>query len=372
MTLENLVALLTPFDAPGSVWHREPLPDDASLATAVAHVIDRERARVRARAGTAPVHRIMPPRLGDGWRAIARAVIRSGVVIEPASEARTARRPIDDITGAAGASATAHLSVGWEGGVTAFVVTANGPAVLRMAAADGPRDPGRAADGLRHAAAAALPEIPRLLGRGVTAGFRWTLESRVGGRIPRRLTIPLLHDAAALVARLPRDVDAPGAFTRDLATIAALLPHHLAASGARAADIAAAVTDLPAVMAHGDLWRGNLLVEGGHLSGVVDWDSWQPDAVPGVDPLHLVTTEERHRKRHPLGTVARTRPWRSAHFAAATTDYWRALRCRPDAVTLDAIGWAWWAAQIAADLRRRPALAGNSRWVSENVDPLFT
>jgi hypothetical protein len=120
-------------------------------------------------------------------------------------------------------------------------------------------------------------------------------------------------------------------------------------------------------MRHGDLWKGNLLVERGILSGVVDWDAWHPAAVPGTDLLHLVAMEEMVGRGRSLGEVWLERPWTRPAFRAATARYWRELGITLDPEILEAVGWGWWANQVAWGLVRLPELADDEQWLDRNV-----
>ena len=94
-------------------------------------------------------------------------------------------------------------------------------------------------------------------------------------------------------------------------------------------EIERAAAELPAVMAHGDLWTQNLLAGRGRLTGVLDWDAWQADSLPGTDLLHLVGMDRAARRRAGLGAAYLDRPWRSEAFGSASAGYWEALGERP-------------------------------------------
>ncbi|WP_182359214.1 hypothetical protein [Tomitella gaofuii] len=38
--------------------------------------------------------------------------------------------------------------------------------------------------------------------------------------------------------------------------------------------------------AHGDFWPGNVLADGAAVTGIVDWENGDPDALPDLDPVH--------------------------------------------------------------------------------------
>ena len=105
------------------------------------------------------------------------------------------------------------------------------------------------------------PRIPRLIRRGVLRGVSWTVETLLEGRRPDRLDRRVGREAAALLARLPRAEGPPTALAEDLAEIARLAQSR--ASAIRQLVKTFAQPDLPAVLRHGDLWVGNLLVRRG-------------------------------------------------------------------------------------------------------------
>jgi hypothetical protein len=56
----------------------------------------------------------------------------------------------------------------------------------------------------------------------------------------------------------------------------------------------------------------------------------------------------------------------------ATKPYWDALDIATDARTLEAIGVAAWAAQVAANFMRLPQLVDNERWMTNNAEKLVS
>jgi len=135
-----------------------------------------------------------------------------------------------------------------------------------------------------------------------------------------------------------------------------------------AAETSARVRSLPAILRHGDLWAGNLLVDRGRLSGLVDWDAAHPAALPGADLLQLLATDFRRRAGRALGPEFLNRPWRSPAFSQATAGYWPVLGIRPDDALLELVGIAWWATEVHGTLARLPHRANDERWVVTNVD----
>src|SRR5262249_7434707 len=172
--------------------------------------------------------------------------------------------------------------------------------VLRLAQSGTPGDPTHAAEGLSLLADRDLP-VPRALGHGRTAGASWSAEGFVPGLRPRRVNPDLARAVARFCVALPRFDGPPSPVEEDLTVTARTFAAWKEEILEITRHVLDAVAPLPAVMRHGDLWAGNVLTDGGVLSGVIDWDAWHPSGVAGTDLLHLVATEERRRARRGLG-----------------------------------------------------------------------
>jgi hypothetical protein len=192
----------------------------------------------------------------------------------------------------------------------------------------------------------------------------WVLEELLPGRRPAALTAGLTGQVAAFLAALPASGDLPRP-ADDAAVVAPVAGASDGAVHAAADAVAASPPAGRAGLGHGDLWTGNVLVDGERLTGVVDWDSWSPARLPGVDLLHLLATERRISTRAALGEVWLQRPWDDPVFVAAAVEHWPDWGGDPAARRL--VGVAWWLGQLAGDLRRNPALGDDGRWVARNV-----
>jgi hypothetical protein len=211
------------------------------------------------------------------------------------------------------------------------------------------------------------PHVPTCVAADVNDDFAWVLETNVPGRPTARLTQELVRGAATFLAGLPR-VSQPSSWSADVDTVQHVAPQHERALEAVRAQLTRASADLPGVGRHGDFWAGNLLTRAGRLSGVVDWDAWQPSGFPGTDLLHLIATRERHARRVSLGAVFLHEPWSDDEYERSAEAYWRALDVHPTRPVLTAVGIAWWLGQVAGDLRRSPAFATDPMWMHTNVD----
>jgi hypothetical protein len=367
-------------DSPVVVWGHPPLRSGIPLSSALRFGAARERALLALRRNPpsdlprVAVHRLPPPRLGGGRvRESARATLLGGAMVELSAE-EAPPRVLDAVVSAA-ALLPGRLAIrpGSGGAVLVRGFVAGGTeAILRIAPAGSPADPAHAASGLQRLGPAEISVVPRLLGRGNSAGASWSLEGALPGRRPRGLTPRLLGEAARLCSVLPRAAEPPTSVRDDLETLATRFPDRGPALRRISGALTGVIGSLPTVVRHGDLWAGNLLVHGGRLSGVVDWDAWHPAGVPGADLLQLFGTELRIRAREELGSTWVRRPWRSGAFLRATAEYWSALGLTPDGDVLDAIGVAWWATEVAGTVSRLPERGEDGEWVEANLDRVLT
>jgi len=357
-----------------AVWGRMPVLRRSGRAT-IRVALRRERALLAFRRAapaalrTWGVERIPPIGRRPKWQAAVRSVLMSGAVV------RLGRGPVrarvaDVISEHAGASVgSVQLRVSGDGSALSRVtIRGAGHAVLRLATVGGLKDAGRNAAALERLAAIRLPSVPRLIGSGELLGVGWSTETALGGAPVRRLSPALIDDLVGWSAALPRaDSPLPSVEER-LAVLADAFPRWSAPLGAALERATRIGRDVPGVIEHGDLWAGNLLVAGGRLRGVVDWDNWHPAGTPGADLLHLVAMDRRSRIRRELGELWLDRPWASAAFLEATRPYWAKLGipCTEDVGWLAALGW--WAAQVTAALRRGRRPADDPAWVARNVD----
>jgi Phosphotransferase enzyme family len=355
---------------------RPPLPSGSGLGRAALHAIRRTTliATVRARSQehfqVTRVHQVPPPRSGAGRiRRRLRRLALGGVAIEFWVD-RPGVRVLDAVCDGAGLHGTRTLRIGSGGAASVVGASRDGQArVVRVARSGDPADPAKAADALELLRSATVPLVPRLIDRGRVGAASWTAESVLEGARADRLTGAVGADIVGLLASLPRAEGPPTSLAEDLRAIGDLLPTHAVALNTLARDFLA--PELPAIMRHGDLWVGNLLVRRGRLAGVVDWDAWHPRGVPGADLLELYASVERMRRRRPLGEAWRERPWRSEGYTNLGAGYWRATGIRPTQDQLEIVGIAWWATKVAGTLQRLPDRARDDRWVAEIVDPVI-
>jgi hypothetical protein len=368
-----------PVGADHVVWGRSWLSARNSLGSALRFAVDRELAlrRLRRRPPDrllpVAIHRLRPPmRWGRDARGGMRQKLLEGALVE-LSRVPDARRVVDAAASAAGGcERVTRIRRGSGAAAIALIHGRDGErGVLRIAREGSPGDPARAGAALRHAAGAGVREVPRLLASGREAGASWTLESFIDGAKPRRVSTEMIAEVGRVLARLPRDASPPRAPADDLRTVGGFLPQH-AGVFVHAASALDEVLGPLCTMRHGDLWAGNVLVRRGKVVGILDWDSWHPSGAPGTDLLYLFVTERWRLSRVALGDLWSERPWCAPAFLEATKPYWDALDIATDARTLEAIGVAAWAAQVAANFMRLPQLVDNERWMTNNAEKLVS
>jgi Phosphotransferase enzyme family len=352
------------------VWGRLPNGAQHPLRQAAERELDLRalRAALPRRLHVIAVHRLPARGARTGVRGWARGVLRAGVVVEVAPPG-AGPRILDAVARVAGAERLERpFHAGAGGTVLVRARMASGErGLLRVTRAGASGDPAALADTLERLATAGVPFAPRPFGRGVVAGASWTAEKLLPGHRPGRLTPHLVHQAARAFGRLPISDDLPIAPVEDLLGAAAVLPRHAADLRRLADRLRSRLDGIPAVQRHGDLWAGNLLVDRGRLTGIVDWDAAHCSGVPGADLVQLVGTDARRRRRLPLGRAVLERPWRASAFTVSTAAYWWALDIAPRRALLDIAGIAWWASEIHHTLVRFPQRRTDERWVSENV-----
>jgi hypothetical protein len=328
----------------------------------------RERALAAARRRGDVVHRLPPGELRGGrLRNNARTWLLSGAIVESGPGAGSGRI-IDAAAAAAGlVEPVTSVRRSAAGGALVFGRRIGDERVLlRVAGAGWPGEPRQGYDALRALGEREL--VPRALDAGEVAGATWTLETALLGERPQRLDQSIAGAVSRFSASLPRSQHAPSSVDRDLASVGSVLVSRADRLHAAAERTSALANDIEAIARHGDLWLGNLLAQNGSLSGVVDWDGWDADGVPGADVLHLFGTDRALESGRELGEVWLERPWSSGDFRSFSATYWSALGVEPADGLLRLAGIAWWASAVAGTLARAPHRADDERWVAANVD----
>lgn len=123
--------------------------------------------------------------------------------------------------------------------------------------------------------------------------------------------------------------------------------------------------DVSAGWIHGDYWSANLLVdEAGAVSGIVDWDSAEPDELAAQDAFHLILYARKLRRREGLGAVV-------ADLLGGGTFEANELAALegacPPGFGVRTMALLYWLRFVETNLRRQPALATTDRWLASNV-----
>lgn len=280
---------------------------------------------------------------------------------------------LDIVARAAGAAKTPdRFHAPGDGGAVARIQTRGGDeAILRAAAAGGPTDPGRLADGLEYLERRGLGRIPRVTGRGVVEDISWITESLVEGVEPMELDDDLIAQVIEFCSDLPLTSGSPEAPAEELAVVGRAFPQWADRIARLQEEVAPTLGRLPGVARHGDLWSGNLLVREGRLTGVIDWAAWHPSAAPGTDLLHLRAAQRKRGTSTELGEVWLEHPWDDSGWLTLTAGYWTALGIEPNEETLEAISVAWWASWVAQSIARHPGRATQAHWVHGNIDSVM-
>ncbi len=291
-----------------------------------------------------------------------------------------------------------HASQGG-GGISAFVVrTGTGERLMVKVARSesGHASLLRAAEAQRAVAGIkALGEwranIPAVRSDGQTGAWRYVVETALTGRA---LTLPAptepdwdraisaaigtiagLHEGTAStdprpdrrVRWLDQRVDAAAGLAPIVGRGAPGLDRELVAGLERlrttAGEVVGAVP-LSAGWIHGDYWPANILVdEAGIVTGIVDWDSAEPDELAAHDVFHLVLYARKLRRHEALGEVV-------AAALEGTLDPRETAaleRASPPALGIRSTALLYWVRFVESNLRRQPGLATSERWIASNV-----
>ena len=261
-----------------------------------------------------------------------------------------------------GFSPTDYLRTGSGGGLRQVGTYVDDPAMLRLGVVGSSGDPHN------HFRALGLvnrPKIPAPIGTGVVDGIRWTVEGFVQGVPPKHPSDEQIDSATRFLIDLPAGSDPISSIRNAVARLSA------APTGFdlnRVGDaIETGLAKIPAVVTHGDFWGGNLLFENGLLTGVVDWDSWEPAGVPGTDLIHLHAERVRRKIGMSYWDMVMTSFWRQDPVMSSVVGYLKGRRLPHHNQLLDVIGHAWWLTTAAGALHRSPTLAKNQQWMSKNV-----
>jgi len=221
--------------------------------------------------------------------------------------------------------------------------------------------------------------VPRVMAHGRAGLAAWTLEEKLAGGHQARLDPAALLQAADFLAGLARLPAAGAARARFLAAAETIgrecargVGEDVTRTAANAMDDLA---DVASCFSHGDFWAGNLLLEDGRLTGVIDWSAGGADGLPTIDALHLHVSATRQETGEPLGAAVATRL--RAADPLGDSDFLRAYTARTGIGLGDgerrAIVVAYWLDALARELRDpdSPREPDTARWERNNVAPVL-
>lgn len=215
--------------------------------------------------------------------------------------------------------------------------------------------------------------IPHVAATGATGPLYWAALERLPGSAPERLDRTLATECADFLAGLHRAAGGSGVIY-ELAHAASVIAAAAPSSATRVIDLAARVDrELAGVArgyAHLDFWSGNLLVERGRLSGVVDWSAAGPGHLPYLDLLHLLVSRHRLRSTQQPGGLFLRHLWRGEVWAEPSIAWYsNALALTLPFQLRDSILAAYWlqaTARAVEDSKDRSTVT-RPAWERENV-----
>jgi hypothetical protein len=267
----------------------------------------------------------------------------------------------------------------------AVLVTADTVVRVALAPASGLID--AAMKTLERLAASGLPKdsagcIPVPLGCGDVGLAAWTLQSRCRGTTPALpLEQPVLADCVQFLVDLATYVRlGPDEFVNpsdDAAIVAEACGGELAARVRSVGDLLdQRLRFLPRVLGHRDFWSGNLLVDGGHLTGVIDWSSARAGSLPLLDLLHLRLSLICERTGDALGAAV------AAHLLPADrlrgdellVQYCERMSFDVARLDLEALVLAYWLEALGRsiiDPTWNGVAIGSPMWIRQNVETVL-
>ena len=235
----------------------------------------------RARPGVRP--RSIPELLPQGALVFARRGDRAASIMDAV---------LEDAGGAAGRRLT-PVRLSARGGVMlafcdrALVRVAVGPGRASMETQRRTLDALLAAD--PPEAVARL--VPWTVATGRSGLADWNVEPLMPGVPAGRVDDSLMTECVEFLVGLHLlGGGAPLSMAAAAEVVAMCAPGRRRPSRAIAARLDSELADVPRGFGHGDFFAENLLVGGGRLAGVVDWDGAGPGRLPMLDLLHLLIT----------------------------------------------------------------------------------
>ncbi len=273
--------------------------------------------------------------------------------------------------GAAGSAEAPSIRAGLAAAMTeqGLLRVAVGPARRQL------EEQSRALEALRASGVEAIvaERVPWPVGVGKAGLADWSLEKRLRGAKPTGSLGPaLLAECVDFLVALHGERSAPGrSLSEDAESIAAFRPPEqgakLMALGSR---LGSALADVPRGFGHGDFFLGNLLTEGDHLSGVVDWDAGGPGRLPLLDLIHLQHLAQYSLADEDWGPslVRHLFPWAQTGGDEMARTYCSRIGLELEPGLLENLAVAYWLDRVAYTMRTHRQRRTEPRWLARNVD----
>jgi hypothetical protein len=231
------------------------------------------------------------------------------------------------------------------------------------------------------AAAAPPPAIrkraPVIVAEGRSGLARWSLEQRLPGRpAPHAVDRSLLDECVDFAIGLHElgDPGAAGTSSDQAETVGEFLSAEKAEGlRALARRLDRDLSGLPRGFGHGDFCTSNLLVAGGRLAGVVDWEAAGRARLPLLDLIHLELLAATRAGVYEWGGAVRGHlfPGARGGVAPVAVDYFRGLGLSPSPRQVDALAAVYWLERVSDQLgsyfeRRRDRV-----WIERNVEQVL-
>jgi aminoglycoside phosphotransferase (APT) family kinase protein len=316
---------------------------------------------------------------GELWR---RGHVPQGAIVVAAAGARprsVLERALADAAGSLEAPIRVRGARVLPTGIVLVELDGSRPSVLRLAAGPARSLLDGAQEKLASLAAADPPavvreRVPWAVTEGDLGLAVYTLEPRLSGRHPRRLSRALWEECLEFLTALRALPAAPRAAAGSLAAdVRALAPHVGSNDREILARLETALDERLANVrlgwAHGDFWSRNLLARGDRLLGVLDWDAASASALPLLDLLHLMALADPRLRRLPHGERCRRALWPLARSGgdARLRSHCAAVGVPDDPGTLEALAVAYWLTRVARDLRTFADRPARRDWMDANV-----
>jgi len=216
--------------------------------------------------------------------------------------------------------------------------------------------------------------VPELVARDRLGLADWSLERRLPGKRPLPpLSEQVLSDCVDFLVALHvssvRDYEAQARAGDEAVRLAELVPSEADAVLELAARIDRDLADVPRGFTHGDFHRGNLLLEGGRLVGVIDWDAADAHRLAFLDLLHLRVSSDRVLSGQEWGpTILRhLLPWARGGGGELGRAYWSRIGFSPSTAQLERLVAAYWLVRASYELQMWADRRKRRAWLRNNV-----